>query len=204
MSDVTSDSREDLGLLGEGASALELQRSGVARMGQWLLPSRSRRKKRHEPGPMEGARLATQQATRDGHDAPSGLRAVGRLARRHPVLVFFFLAYLISWSWWVPLAVRGEVVRAGVGWPTHLPGLLGPAIAAVWWPRQSGAALGWVTSAVARCGGGSVGCGGWLWRPRSGWPLLAHCKPCSVTATLPRLAEFTRYTGVGSITPDRR
>lgn len=53
------------------------------------------------------------------------------LAVRHPVLVFFSLAYLISWSWWVPLALRGEAVRTGVGWPTHLPGMAGPAVPAV-------------------------------------------------------------------------
>lgn len=44
---------------------------------------------------------------------------------------FVGLTYLISWSWWVPMALSGVVVDAGQGWPTHLPGLLGPAIAAI-------------------------------------------------------------------------
>jgi hypothetical protein len=51
--------------------------------------------------------------------------------RSHPVLAYFLLTYALSWAWFVPLAVRGETVRAGVGWPTQLPGLAGPALAAV-------------------------------------------------------------------------
>lgn len=41
------------------------------------------------------------------------------------------LAYGLSWSWWIPMAVAGTTTRAGQAWPTHLPGLLGPALAAV-------------------------------------------------------------------------
>jgi uncharacterized protein len=48
-----------------------------------------------------------------------------------PLMVFFVLAYALSWSWAIPLAAAHMVVRDGVGWPTHFPALLGPAIAAV-------------------------------------------------------------------------
>ena len=41
------------------------------------------------------------------------------------------LAYGLSWSWWVPMALTGTTTRAGQAWPTHLPGLMGPALAAV-------------------------------------------------------------------------
>ncbi len=41
------------------------------------------------------------------------------------------LAYGVSWAVWLPLAVRGVVVEPGQGWPTHLPGLMGPAAAAL-------------------------------------------------------------------------
>ncbi len=61
-------------------------------------------------------------------DAP-GSPAARR--RWRPVLAFVGLAYLLSWSWWLPLAFSGVVVDPGQGWPTHLVGLLGPAIAAV-------------------------------------------------------------------------
>jgi membrane protease YdiL (CAAX protease family) len=46
------------------------------------------------------------------------------------IVWYVLLAYLFSWMWWVPMAFAGVVVPTGQGWPTHLPGLLGPAIAA--------------------------------------------------------------------------
>jgi uncharacterized protein len=51
--------------------------------------------------------------------------------RRRPLLSFAVLACALSWAWWVPLLVTGQTVRPGSGWPTQLPGLLGPALAAV-------------------------------------------------------------------------
>ncbi len=47
------------------------------------------------------------------------------------LIAFVALAYGISWAWWIPLVATGAVVDPGQAWPTHLPGLLGPAIAAV-------------------------------------------------------------------------
>jgi membrane protease YdiL (CAAX protease family) len=47
------------------------------------------------------------------------------------VASFVALAYLLSWSWWIPVALGGGVVRGGDPWPTHMPGLLGPLLAAV-------------------------------------------------------------------------
>jgi hypothetical protein len=47
------------------------------------------------------------------------------------VTSYVVLAYALSWAWWIPMALRGDVVHPGVGWPTHLPGLAGPAVAAV-------------------------------------------------------------------------
>jgi CAAX protease family protein len=44
---------------------------------------------------------------------------------------FFALAYVLSWSWVIPLAAAHQVVHRSAGWPTHYPSLLGPAIAAV-------------------------------------------------------------------------
>ena len=49
--------------------------------------------------------------------------------RRNPVISFFVLAYGLSWAYWIPLALSG--VRAAPGsTATHVPGLLGPALAA--------------------------------------------------------------------------
>ena len=64
------------------------------------------------------------------------------------LVVFFVLAYALSWLWAIPLEAAHLVVRRGEGWPTHYPLLLAPAIAAVvvtawtmgrpesaiWWP----------------------------------------------------------------------
>jgi len=50
-------------------------------------------------------------------------------SRDRQILLFFFLAYLFSWAYWVPMLVRG--VRVGPdSAATHFPGLLGPALAA--------------------------------------------------------------------------
>jgi membrane protease YdiL (CAAX protease family) len=46
-------------------------------------------------------------------------------------VLFFVVAYGLSWLWWLPLAVSGALVRPG-SLPTHIPGLLGPALAALW------------------------------------------------------------------------
>jgi membrane protease YdiL (CAAX protease family) len=44
--------------------------------------------------------------------------------RRHPYGAYLLLACLISWSYWIPLAMTG-------GHRSHFPGLLGPALAAL-------------------------------------------------------------------------
>jgi len=49
--------------------------------------------------------------------------------RRHPLLSFFVLAYGLSWAYWIPLALAGVRIAPGSS-TTHVPGLLGPAIAA--------------------------------------------------------------------------
>jgi CAAX protease family protein len=56
---------------------------------------------------------------------------VDGVVRRHPLLAYVVLAVAISWAWWGWCLVEGWVTRPGQGWPTHLPGLLGPALAAV-------------------------------------------------------------------------
>jgi membrane protease YdiL (CAAX protease family) len=51
--------------------------------------------------------------------------------RRSPLVSFVVLAYAVSWAWMFPFVAAGDVVRKGVGWPTHFPALLGPALAAL-------------------------------------------------------------------------
>ncbi len=43
---------------------------------------------------------------------------------------FTGVALLASWAWTWPLVATGATIEKGVGWPTHFPALLGPALAA--------------------------------------------------------------------------
>ena len=56
--------------------------------------------------------------------------AAGHAKVLWPLAFFVMLAYAISWAWLFPFAIAGSVVTQGVGFPTHLPALLGPAVAA--------------------------------------------------------------------------
>lgn len=123
------------------------------------------------------------------------------LVIRHRVLAYFALAYTLSWSYWLPLALRGDIVRAGQGWPTHLPGLLGPAVAA--------AAVTAVTD--GREGLRDLGRRFVRWRKPGRWWLvvaatlalapLAVLVPLVTGAARPTWEDFFRYTGIGMITP---
>lgn len=98
-------------------------------------------------------------------------RAVGWI-RAHPLAAFVGLAYLLSWVWWIPIAMAGGTVRPGRGWPTQIPGLTGPLLAAVivtWavdgreglrtlWRRITAWNVGWWWIAVAIIlGAGAIG-----------------------------------------------
>ncbi len=107
--------------------------------------------------------------TRSGrHRPPARARvAVAAPTPGHPPLpgvalvTYVVLAFAFSWLWWVPMALRGQVARPGQGWPTHLPGLLGPALAAIV------VVLGWHgTTGLLELGRRAVrwrGVGRWWW-----------------------------------------
>ncbi len=107
--------------------------------------------------------------TRSGRHRPPARPRVAAVAPPpgHPPLpgvalvTYVVLAFTFSWLWWVPMAVRGQVTNPGQGWPTHLPGLLGPAFAAIV------VVLGWHgTSGLLELGHRAVrwrGVGRWWW-----------------------------------------
>jgi uncharacterized protein len=107
---------------------------------------------RHRPSPT-GGHTGTSAGTPTTADRPP---LPGTALATYVVLAFAF-----SWVWWVPMAVRGQVSHSGQGWPTHLPGLIGPALAA------GVVTLGWQgTGALRDLGRRAVrwrGVGRWWW-----------------------------------------
>jgi membrane protease YdiL (CAAX protease family) len=123
------------------------------------------------------------------------------LMRRRPVVSYVVLAYALGWSWYVPLALRGDVVRMGIGWPTHLPGLAGPAVAAV------------VVTALTEGRVGLHDLWGRVTRWRIGWrwwgavaatmslSLLGIVVPLAAGTRVPSLGDFSHYTGIAAVSP---
>jgi len=66
-------------------------------------------------------------AATSAHSARGWL--TGRI-RAHPLLAFVGLSYALSWGYWLPLVLTGQVVRLGSS-VTEFPGLLCPMIAAL-------------------------------------------------------------------------
>lgn len=128
-----------------------------------------------------------------------GRHPVRRLVARRPLAAYLVVACVASWAWWLPMAFSGSVARPGVGWPTHLPGLLGPALAAV------------VVTATIDGRAGLVELGGrllrwrvrwWLWAVVIGTASLALVNVAIMAvmgAPLPGLSAFEEYTGIGSV-----
>lgn len=121
------------------------------------------------------------------------------LVRRRPVASFAVLAYLLSWSWWIPMAVRGDVVRTGEGWPTHLPGLAAPALAAVVVTAVADGRPG-LRDLAARLTRWPVGRRWWLLVLGTAALALLGVVVAVVTGEpMPTLNEFASYSGIGRI-----
>jgi membrane protease YdiL (CAAX protease family) len=85
--------------------------------------------------------MRCEMATRvlDEHTDRRPAPAVRAFVRRHPIATYVALATTWSWAWWLPIALGDQVVEVGSAGPTHLPGLLGPGVAAI--------AVSWLTGA---------------------------------------------------------
>ena len=117
-------------------------------------------------------------------------------ARLRPVL-FVVMACALSWAWVIPLAANGATVEDGRGWPTQLPSLLGPMLAAVVCTALAGnRALGGLGASVLRW---RIG---WRWWLATASPLLALLSVLGVLAAtgadLPDASGFARFSGVPS------
>jgi membrane protease YdiL (CAAX protease family) len=112
--------------------------------------------------------------------------------------LFAAIAYALSWGWTFPLAVRGDVIVKGQGWPTHFPALLGPAVAAL-------LVTAWITG---RAGTSDLLARIARWRMPIRWwaatlsPLAFLSVALAVAAAigkLPHAGDFGRYSGLPAI-----
>jgi uncharacterized protein len=141
-------------------------------------------------------RVGTVELPRPGNVCVAPVDEAPRAFDPKPLVVFFLLAYVLSWSWVIPIAITGHTVREGKGWPTHFPALIGPMLAAF-------AVTAWTT------GGPGVRdlCDrmrrwriGWRWWLVTVSPLAFVGIAIGVVAvtggTLPPATEFARISGL--------
>jgi len=115
------------------------------------------------------------------------------------LVAFFALAYVLSWSWVLPLAAAHQVVHRGAGWPTHYPALFGPAIAAivvtVWTAGRPG-----LRDLLSRMGRWRVGLHWWLVALSPAVFLgLGVIALVLAGKPVPHAAEFASFSGLPSI-----
>jgi membrane protease YdiL (CAAX protease family) len=115
------------------------------------------------------------------------------------LLSYVLLAYTVSWAWWLPMALTTTSTRVGLGWPTHLPGLMGAALAAIV-----------VTGTVSgRDGLRDLAQRAWRWRvPLRWYALVGTTAGLIVLAPLSRIitgeplpagSAYLTYSGLGAL-----
>lgn len=115
------------------------------------------------------------------------------------LVAFFVLAYSISWAWELPLVAGRQTVYQGVGWPTHMPSLLAPMVAAfivtAWRLGRVG-----VRDLVARMFRWDVG---WRWWAAALSPLLFLALAVALMAVrgtgVPSASDFAEFSGIPSV-----
>jgi membrane protease YdiL (CAAX protease family) len=113
---------------------------------------------------------------------------------------FYALTLAISWGWMLPFIAAGSVVHRGSGWPTHVPALLGPMIAAISVTAWTKGATG-LRDLGKRMGHWRVGVRWWLWG--LGSPLAYFAAGVAVVRLSeggwPSLAGLDSYSGIPAI-----
>jgi uncharacterized protein len=149
--------------------------------------------------PVRGEHEVREVSCHDCHRREAGaVRGRSRLDVS-ALVVFFALAYALSWCWVIPLAVPHLVVRRGEGWPTHYPLLLAPAIAAVvvtaWTMGRPG-----VRDLLTRMARWRVPLRWWLAALSSAAFLgLALIAMAAAGKALPSAAAFGQFSGIPTI-----
>lgn len=109
---------------------------------------------------------------------------------------FVGLAYALAWAWSLPLAITGVTVEQGQGWPTHVPSLVAPLLAAFAVVGFTEGRAG-LADLVRRMG---------RWRFSSVWWLVVVSPVVALGLTLagmavagqdlPSLSDFARFGGL--------
>lgn len=116
---------------------------------------------------------------------------------RAALVLFVALAYAISWGWTFPFVAVGDVVEKGVGWPSNLPALLGPMLAAflvtaLVWGREA------VLDLLVRMGRWRMP---WRWWAATLSPLAFLAVALAVAAAIGKLPsgrDFGLYSGLSA------
>lgn len=118
---------------------------------------------------------------------------LGSVVERRPLASWVLVAYLLAWSYWIPLAFGSWTTETGVGWPTQMPGLAAPAAAAV---IVTGVAGG--TRALADLWRRSTRfrCGRWWWSVPA--ILVAGAVGLIVGGGVGEAGDLTAYPGISS------
>jgi membrane protease YdiL (CAAX protease family) len=115
---------------------------------------------------------------------------------KRPVISYYALTIALTWGYWLTLIAQGKQVVPGSS-TSHLPGLLGPLVAA------------FVITAITEGRSGIIDLSGRMVRWRSAWPrgVLLALSPLAIAGTifaglyllgtpLPSLARFQSYPGL--------
>jgi CAAX protease family protein len=132
----------------------------------------------------EGAAAPTRARERGG-----AVLGIGALA------AFIAIAYVLAWAWSGPAVASGDLIEKGGGWPTHIPALFSPAIAALlvtaWVLGRPG-----LTDLVRRMARSRMP-GRWWAATLSPVAFLGIALAIAVVADkLPSLSDFGRYGGL--------
>ena len=115
---------------------------------------------------------------------------------KRPVVAYYLLTLVLSWGYWITLIAQGKQVTPGSS-TSHLPGLMGPALAAIviTMAIDGGSGLRELSSRIVRL------------RPAWPWGILAALSPLPVAVVifaamttsgepLPPLQDFLTYPGL--------